>query len=176
VPYRVAWAGDVNRGSSAPPLQLADRLEAGQLGPVQGVDPSLQPGEESVENLGRVIRPGRMGGLYFSSFVRLTTVDCMTGGSDMMAGMRSEEAREMVLIAANFLAEQMPDVSAKDIRLEQIEEQTGRDEFWIVLSYPDPIRSTNSLQLALAGPQRSYKELILQKETKEVKSLKVWKK
>jgi hypothetical protein len=87
--------------------------------------------------------------------------------------MQMEEAKEIVKIAADFLAEQEP--AAQDSRLEQIEERRGYDGEWsVVLSFPD---SANKLALGLgiAGVPRIYKELVVDSKAKEVVALRFWK-
>jgi hypothetical protein len=84
--------------------------------------------------------------------------------------MQIEEAREMVKVAANFLASQ-EQAAMKDVRLEQIERR-GDNEFSVVLSYPDAISTFGNLGLVNA---RVYKELIVNEELKEVIALRIWK-
>jgi len=85
--------------------------------------------------------------------------------------MQMEEAKEVVKIAANFLAEQEP--AAKASRLEQIEERHSDETWSIVLSFPDPSPLTQLFGTPTIA--RVYKELVVSDKTKEVMALRFWK-
>ena len=85
--------------------------------------------------------------------------------------MQMEEAKEVVKLAANFLAEQEP--AAKASRLEQIEEH-GDGQWSVVLSFPDLTNATVPMLLGNQAPARVYKELVVSK-AKEVMALRFWK-
>ncbi|MGB8538637.1 MAG: hypothetical protein WCD57_19595 [Acidobacteriaceae bacterium] len=84
--------------------------------------------------------------------------------------MQIEEAREMVNVATKFLTAQDP--TAKDIRLEQIEQRDG--EFSIVLSYPEQV-SVGGVVAYLGTYPRVYKEVVVTRNAKEVMALRIWK-
>jgi hypothetical protein len=84
--------------------------------------------------------------------------------------MQIEEAREMVKVAASFLTAQEP--TAKEVRLEQIEQRDG-GEFSIVLSFPDATMHFGVTTGMTDG--RVYKELVVNRDQKEVKALRIWK-
>ncbi len=84
--------------------------------------------------------------------------------------MQMEEAKEVVKIAATFLAEQEP--TARNNRLEQIEDRSG--DWSVVLSFPDPTSAPFSAFGAQEVP-RVYKELVVNSKSKEVMALRFWK-
>jgi len=87
--------------------------------------------------------------------------------------MQMEEAKEVVKVAADFLAEQEP--AAKASRLEQIEERED-GEWSVVLSFPDLTISNNAAMLfGNRGDSRIYKELVVDGKAKEVMALRFWK-
>jgi hypothetical protein len=86
--------------------------------------------------------------------------------------MQMEEAREVVKVAANFLAEQEP--AAKASRLEQIEER-GDGEWSVVLSFPDLTTGTSAAMLFGNQASRVYNELVVNGKAKEVMALRFWK-
>ncbi len=85
--------------------------------------------------------------------------------------MQMEEAREVVKVAASFLAEQEP--AAKASRLEQIEER-GDGEWSVVLSFPD-LTGVFSTITGIHMADRVYKELVVNSKAKEVMALRFWK-
>ncbi len=86
--------------------------------------------------------------------------------------MQMEEARQVVKVAADFLAAQEP--AAKASRLEQIEQREA-EEWSVVLSFPDSssvdLQTFTGLHLA----NRVYKELVVNSKAKEVMALRFWK-
>lgn len=86
--------------------------------------------------------------------------------------MQMEEAKEVVKVAANFLAEQEP--AAKASRLEQIEEH-GDGEWSVVLSFPDLTIASVPVFLGNQAAARVYKELVVNSRAKEVMALRFWK-
>ena len=86
--------------------------------------------------------------------------------------MQMEEAKEIVRVAASFLAEQEPE--AKESRLEQIEERED-GEWSVVLSFPDLTKTTAAILLGNQAPARVYKELVVDSKAKEVMALRFWK-
>jgi hypothetical protein len=86
--------------------------------------------------------------------------------------MQMEEAREVIKVAASFLAEQEP--SAKASRLEQIEERAD-GEWSVVLSFPDAPSETPAMFLGAQAAARVYKELRVDSKAKEVMALRIWK-
>lgn len=83
-----------------------------------------------------------------------------------------EEAKEIIRVAAGFLAEQEP--AAKASRLEQIEER-GDGEWSVVLSFPDLTNATVPMLLGNQAAARVYKELVVDSGAKEVIALRFWK-
>jgi hypothetical protein len=85
--------------------------------------------------------------------------------------MQIEEAKDIVRVAASFVAEQDPE--AEEIRLEQIEQRP--DGKWsVVLSFARK-SSSGSAFSGLMALQRVYKELVVNDRPKEVTALKMWK-
>jgi hypothetical protein len=84
--------------------------------------------------------------------------------------MQIEQARELIKIAAEFLAAQEP--TAKNIRLEQIEE-LDKGRWQIILSYPDATAGFAVITNPSAG--RIYKEVWVNEKAKEVTSVRMFK-
>ena len=86
--------------------------------------------------------------------------------------MQMEEAKQIVKVAADFLAEQEP--AAKASRLEQIEEH-GDGEWSVVLSFPDLTNAPVPVLIGNQAAARVYKELVVNGKAKEVMALRFWK-
>lgn len=87
--------------------------------------------------------------------------------------MQVEEAKEVVKVAATFLAEQEP--AAIGSRLEQLE---GREdgEWSGVLSFPDlTVNDAPAILFGDRAASRVYKELVVDGKAKEVRALRFWK-
>ena len=88
--------------------------------------------------------------------------------------MQMEEAKAVVKIASSFLKEQEP--SARDTRLEQLEEHTANVGEWsVVLSFPDPIGPPWAALGGTLETPRVYKELVVNSKSREVVALRFWK-
>lgn len=82
--------------------------------------------------------------------------------------------KEVVRIAADYLKDLVGD--AQEVRLEEVDERAGINQWSVVLSYSLPYSREANLVTTLNGIMtRNFKEVIVKPEERKAVALKFWK-